>query len=197
MERGGNSQEWPQCYPEWAFSRTCSNSANGGLHRSYAEGVLHQFDPPRAFSASGAVALGDAMDSRFPDPKETIMRPYVDWGHASACQLKQVLADSGGGTMGLTNYVGEVLGQCGICRAVDGAPHFRIAGTSTASALNGKLQADLPRPDGAIALRAMDAFSEYSTARAPSEPSGGKGRFLRLAGCNFGRVEVHPNGRRR
>ena len=42
-------------------------------------------------------------------PKKIVMRLHVDWGHASAKQLKRVSAESGGGNMHLLTCADEVL----------------------------------------------------------------------------------------
>ena len=55
---------------------------------------LFQFDPPFTFTARKAVVLGDALDRSASDPK-VAMKVGVERGHASAHQLKRVLADAG------------------------------------------------------------------------------------------------------
>ena len=52
--------------------------------------------------------------------------------------------------------------HCDVCRAFDEAPHVPIAGTSTVSTFNEKVQVDLLCLDDLILLRAMDMFSKYS-----------------------------------
>ena len=49
-----------------------------------------------------------------------------------------------GDNMYLLTYANEVLEQCEVCRPFDKAPRVPVAGTSTVSMLNEKLQADLP-----------------------------------------------------
>ena len=83
----------------------------------------------------------------------------VIWGHASAHQSSQVWMPR--------PYLDELLGQCGICRAIDNVPHIPIAGTPTASAFNEMLRVDLLSADNAIALRATDGFPKL----APSYPA--------------------------
>ena len=62
--------------------------------------------------------------------------------------------------MHLANYVDEVLAHCEVCRAYDKAPRVPIAGTSTVSMRNEKLQAGLPSSDHVVALHAMDGYSK-------------------------------------
>ena len=64
--------------------------------------------------------------------------------------------------MHLVRFADEVAEQCEVCRAFDKAPRIPIAGTSTASAFNEKLQIDLLFLGDIIALRIMDMFSKYS-----------------------------------
>lgn len=52
-----------------------------------------------------AVILEDARDGCPPDPKEIIMTPYANWGHASVPQPKRVLVDSDWDAVHLLNYV--------------------------------------------------------------------------------------------
>ena len=56
-------------------------------------------EPPLPFALYKAVALADAADGRQSGPKRIIMKLHVLWGHASAQNLKRVLADSDGGNM--------------------------------------------------------------------------------------------------
>ena len=42
------------------------------------------------------------------DPKKIIRKLHVNWGHGSAQQLRRVLADSVGETVGLVTYANEV-----------------------------------------------------------------------------------------
>ena len=90
------------------------------------------------------------------------MKLHVNWGHASAQQLRRVSADSEDGNPRLVNFVGDVREHCETCRASGKAPHVPLAGTSTASMLNEKAQADLLFLGDIIALREMDKFPKYS-----------------------------------
>ena len=89
------------------------------------------------------------------------MKLHVNWGHASAQQLKRVLADSVWNNMDLVGCVDEVMAQCEGRQASDKAPHVPEAGTSTVAMFNGKLQADLLFLDDVIALRFIDVLSKY------------------------------------
>ena len=90
-------------------------------------------------------------------------------GHASADRPRRVLADSDGYTMGLANYLDETLEQCEICHALDKAHRIPIAGSSTVSALRGKLLLNLLYLDDAVALRAMDVSPKHSLS-IPARP---------------------------
>ena len=90
------------------------------------------------------------------------MKLHVNWGHASANQLKRALVDADGGHAHLANNVDEVSGQCEVCRTFDKAPHVPIADTSTASMFNEKAQVDLPSVDGIVVLRAVDMRPTFS-----------------------------------
>ena len=50
---------------------------------------------------------------------------HVNWGHASAQQLKRVSVHSE--NMHLVNIAGDVLQRCDICRPFENAPHVPIA----------------------------------------------------------------------
>ena len=58
---------------------------------------------------------------------EIITKLHVNWGHASAQQLKRVSVHSGGENMHLVNIAGDVLQRCDICRPFENAPHVPIA----------------------------------------------------------------------
>ena len=70
--------------------------------------------------------------------------------------------DSENGNSHLVNFADEVLEHCDVCDALDKAPHVPIAGASTASVFNEKVQVDLPFSGGPIALQAVDMFPKYS-----------------------------------
>ena len=68
---------------------------------------------------------------------------------------------SEGGNLHLLRQIGEVLGYCDFCRAFSRAPHVPIAGASTVSAFNAKLQVDIPPLGDIIALHVMDVFPKF------------------------------------
>ena len=55
-----------------------------------------------------------------------------------------------------------VLGQCDACMAFDKAPRVPMAGTSTVSMLNEKVQVDPLLLVDLVDLRTMDMFPKYS-----------------------------------
>ena len=85
---------------------------------------------------------------------------HVNLGHASAQQLKTVLVDSLVANTHLLNYVDEILGNCGVCRAFGKGPHVPIASTPAVSMINEKLQVGLFFLGDNSALYVMDASSE-------------------------------------
>ena len=127
---------------------------NGRRRLPYGEDGLGRFDPPRALAARRAVGLGAAMDTHLSDPKEIIMKMRADWGHSSARRSKRILVNSGRGSTCLVSFIDAALQQRDVRRASDKAPHLRIAGASSASSLNGRLQANLAFLDDAIDLDA-------------------------------------------
>ena len=98
-------------------------------------------------------------------PKRIIMKLHANWGHASASQLKRILVDSDSGLSHLVAHVDSVLDTREVRRVSDKAPHLPIAGTSSVSCFNERVQADLLFLDDIIAARAMDVFSKYSLLR--------------------------------
>ena len=94
------------------------------------------FRTPQLFSACKAVTLKDAGNAEISDPNTLIMKLHINWGHASATQIKRVLVDAEGDTQSLLQHVGEVASQCDNCKAFEKAPHIPIAGTSSVSMFN-------------------------------------------------------------
>ena len=86
------------------------------------------------------------------------MGARVKWGHAPARQLKRVLVASASDIMGLLGCVNDALQPCDAHRAFDTVPHLLIAGTSSVSSSNEKLQVDLGFLSDVIAPHAMDMF---------------------------------------
>ena len=81
------------------------------------------------------------------------MELHVNWGHASAQQLKRALVAAEGNSMHLLTCVDEALGRREVCQSV---------GTSTVAVFSAKLQADLLFLGDIIALHVMNSFSENS-----------------------------------
>ena len=76
---------------------------NGGLRRDEPDqaglsSVSGNFTPPKLLSAYRAVTLRDAGNSDLSGPSTIITKLHVDWGHASATQIKRVLVDAKGDT---------------------------------------------------------------------------------------------------
>ena len=102
------------------------------------------------------------MDGYLSDPKKIIMALHVHWSHASAQQFRRVLVDPDGDNMHLATRADDVSEQREVRRASDRAPQVPIAGTSTVSLSDEKLQADLSFSYDLIDLKAPDVFSENS-----------------------------------
>ena len=62
----------------------------------------------------------------------------------------------------LVARVDSVLENCEARRAFDKAPHLPVAGTSSVSCFNERVQVDLLFLDDIIAVHAMDAFPKFS-----------------------------------
>ena len=90
------------------------------------------------------------------------MELHVNWGRASAQQLKRVLVDSDRKNTHLITCADEILAQCEVCQAFDKAPRSPAAGTSITATSNEKLPADLLFLRDIIALHVMDVFAKYS-----------------------------------
>ena len=86
----------------------------------------------------------------------------MNWGHASPQQLKRTLAEADGKADGLIPLADDVVRECEICRAFDVAPAIPVAGTSSVSSFNERVQVDPPFSDDLIALHVPDLFSRYS-----------------------------------
>ena len=101
------------------------------------------------------------MASSLSDPNKSFTGAHVNWGRASAHQMKRVSADSDWESMHMVNFADDVSAQFELCRVSDEVPHFPISGTWTAPASSGKCRMDLPFRDDGIALRAIDIFSKF------------------------------------
>ena len=88
------------------------------------------------------------------------MRLHVNWGHASAQQMRRASVDSDWEKIHFANLADAVLGQGEARRAFGAAPPTRIEGTSTVSMSSEQLHVDPLFLDGIVALRATDVFSK-------------------------------------
>ena len=80
---------------------------------------------------------------------------HLNRGHASPHQLKRLSVDVEGADELLSAVAWDAEGQCEVCHASGRAPHPQVAGATSVSALNGKVQPNRLFPHNAIALRAM------------------------------------------
>ena len=99
---------------EGSFLEKRPDLSDGGLYLPLVESGLLRFVPPKDSSACTAVTSGDARDDSISDPKKLTMRLHVNWGHASATQLRRVLVDSDGGMSHLVSQVEDVFGNCDV-----------------------------------------------------------------------------------
>ena len=74
------------------------NLSRGGSRPPPSADGIYQFGPPLTFAPRHTVTLGDALDPGAPGPKNVVTRPHVNWGHASARQLKRVPVYANGDT---------------------------------------------------------------------------------------------------
>ena len=136
--------------------------SDGGLHLPYTPDDPYHLGTPLTSAACRAVAFGDAEDGRLTEPRKISMKLHVNWGHASAQQLRRELVDSGEGNANFPTCVDGELAQCEFCRASVKAQHIPAAGTSTVAIVKEKLQADLLFLDDIIAPHVMDVSSGNS-----------------------------------
>ena len=68
----------------------------------------------------------DEADTRLVGPEEIVTILHVVWGHASAYQLRRVLVDPDGETVGLANPADEEVGRRGVGRRQIRRPTFRL-----------------------------------------------------------------------
>ena len=80
------------------------------------------------------MTLWGTAESRLPYPTKIDMMLQANWGHAPAQQLKRVLPDSAGKTIGLADHVDEAAHQPEVRRASEKVAYIPIAGASTVSA---------------------------------------------------------------
>ena len=63
----------------------------GGPRLPYTPDALSRFETPVAFAACESVALRGARDGCPTDPEKIATKLHVNWGHASAQQLRRAL----------------------------------------------------------------------------------------------------------
>ena len=115
-------------YFQWASANRRPDLSDGSLRLLYEEDGLYHFEHPHTFSACKAGTFRGATDGCLSGPKESITKLHLNWGHASAQQLKRAPAASDGDDMHLVNHADEVLEQRDVCRAFDKAPTAPITG---------------------------------------------------------------------
>ena len=142
----------------------------------------------------------------------------MNWGHASAQQLKRATAEAEGEAGGLIPSVDDVVRECEICRGFDVAPAIPVAGASSVASFNEQLRVDLlfwvlrvlPSVLGIAwtfcfgycdwsVLRVLGLFSSYSLlSSCPVEESGRcMGYLSRFADCGFWETPDNSDGRRK
>ena len=78
----GNGPAQSVSWFELGTSAERPNFSGAGMHLSFAEHGLYQFDPPSTLKACKAVALGDALDPGPSDPGKIAIDLHANWGHA-------------------------------------------------------------------------------------------------------------------
>ena len=117
---------------------------------------------PPIHNALTSSALGEASGGEKSDSKEIARRLHVNWGRAPAQQLERTMAEAerkAGRLIPLADYVVK---ECDVCRACFVAPAILVAGTSSTSFFNDRVQVDLLSSDDLIILHVLDLFSRYS-----------------------------------
>ena len=71
-----------------------------------------EFAPPQLFPACKAATLRDAGNAWASGPEKIITKLHINWGHASATQIKRVLVDAESDTQSPTQHVDDVVSQC-------------------------------------------------------------------------------------
>ena len=133
--------------------------SDGGLHLLNTPDGLYRCETPPTFATCKAVTLGNVGGGSLTDPEKIAMKLHVNWGHASAQQLKRALVDSAENSMHLFTCVDAAVARCEVCQAFEEAPHAPAAGTPNAAVLNEKLQGGLLLLEDIITLRVLDVFS--------------------------------------
>ena len=122
VRRVDSAPQLSASFLEWEPPRPRPNLDHGGICLPFTDEGLCSFSPPRTFSACKTVTLGDAREGNNSDPRKIIEKLHVNWGHASAQQIKRILVDVEGDNLSLLRDVDEVVNQCEVCRAFDKAP---------------------------------------------------------------------------
>ena len=114
MRRVKSDSQFSASFLEWGPPRPRPNLEHGGICLPFTDEGLCSFSPPGTFSACKAVTLGDAREGNTSDPKKIIEKLHVNWGRASARQIKRGLVDADGNNLSLLRHVGEVVNQCDV-----------------------------------------------------------------------------------
>ena len=111
----------PSLRMDGARSKPISKMARSAEESSPDPQVVCPRDPA-IHAALTPTTLGEAVDGEKRDPKEIVRKLHVNWGHASAQQLKRTMVEADGRAGTLVQYVDEVVRNCEVCRALDSAP---------------------------------------------------------------------------
>ena len=123
----------------------------------------------------------------------------VNWGRAAASQIKRILTDAGRLGTNVLKVDVPAVRERKACVAFGKAPRLPAAGTSVASAINGKVQVGLLFLGNLITLHSMGLFSCYSlSVTAPSKKTdGGMGCLCGLLDYGIWKAGLPVNGQRR
>ena len=153
----------------------CTVDAQGqlsiaGVASSNSSGVECWFALPSSLPACKAVSMKNLIDPEYNDARLFARKLRVNWGHASAAQIRRILAYAYGVRASVLKVVESVVDEFDVCAGLGRAPHLPIASTSRASASSEKVQVDLRSLGCLVTPHTIDLFSRYSTpVRASSK----------------------------
>ena len=91
--------------------------------------------------------LKDALDSDVDDARGRVRKLHLNWGHASAYQLRRILAAGGSVSKAVLDAANDAVNHCEIHPASEEAPHSFIAGADLESAFSQEVQIYAPLLD--------------------------------------------------
>ena len=164
-----------------------------GMLRRPSEGKMACVTPPFMVQTPCQLALSGAAFCNCPEDKavstKDLVGPdeiadrvvarefHVNYGHASASQLKRILSRAVVAGTNVFKAEGSVADECDVCASAGEVPHLPVAGASTASDLNEKVQAELLSVDNSSSRSPSEVWGAFA---APWITVSGKPRFSRM-----------------